>query len=272
MPACKKNRNKGFTLVEIISALAILILLGGLVLTSVSSVQHARVQHCAQIVKSRLESTRDLAKTRGTNVALSITKMKGGFKLTVSGDNLLDESTILECPNTSLFYYETGSRAEKQLGVDDAEGIDGTLVFIFDGGTGDMIGSHVLDYFIFANGSRNYTLAFQHKGGMVYYDYEVDEFPYNTIAPECQSIVIDVPYFVQEAEQDKTILVFTGTTLQPEFIYDSKHVKIGGIYRATDPSEEYYIITFNLKDPSTMKWADDTTEQKKLYWRIVAQS
>lgn len=271
MSGCKKNKNKGFTLMEVIAALIILILSSNLVLASVASIQQMRLQQCAQIIKSQCESTRELAKSRGTNAELLVTKVEGGFQITVAGDNVLTETQLVNCGNASLFYKKAGMEGESQLGVsnssDPTEIIADTIKIVFAGGSGDIIGQPILDYIILANGSKNQKLLFQQNGGLVYYDYDSEYWRPNDA--DGGRIKIELPYFTQETVGKRAVLVATGDTIQPEFAYNAQYVKVSGIYREKQPSDKPYVIVFELKDPYTTTWVDGTTDPKVLEWVIV---
>ena len=268
----KKNKNstKGFTLMEIITALGIIVILGGLSITTLSSISQARMRDFAQTVKSEFETTRNLAKTHGGDAEFSLTKTENGAVITRTGANLTKEEKSLKDHNLAIFYYKTGDATPYELGVSDApDVVDGTLTMTFSQTQGEIIGPHKLDSIVLSNGSKNYTLVIKQKTGMMYYDYELEEYNIDENVLNENVIMVSIPTFVYKGEFRDTLPPFkkTGSTIQPELNYDARYVRISGVYRA-DVTGKHEIV-FSLKDPWATDWADGSDADKTLSWEII---
>lgn len=270
MPVYTQNKNKGFTLMELVAAIVVLALMSGLTLAAIASIQHTKVQHCAQTLKSKCEATREIAKSRGTNAELSITVVDEGLLLVVSGNNLLTEETTIDCKNLTLFYKKTGPNKEQKLSVVDNPGANGTTIgtisIVFSGENGNIINQPAIEYIVLSNGSKNYKLIFKHNGGLVYYDYEADGLVSNNNSAD--KIKVYEPYFTKDVINGRAVLIANGKNQQPEFAYNAQYVRVKGEYRASAASDIPYTIIFELKDPYSTTWADGTTEPKTLEWII----
>jgi type II secretory pathway pseudopilin PulG len=267
-----KNRTKGFTLIEIVIALGILIIISGLVITTITSIHQARMRHVAQIIKSEFELTRNFAKTHGGNIDFMLKKTAEGILVVRTGETVITEETLLEDKNLSVFYKETGNDKEYQLGVKDANDVvDGTIVMTFSQTQGAIIGPNMIDYIVVSNGSKNYKLIIKQDAGMMYYDYELESANMNENVVDNKIIYVTQPSFVRNGALVNTVAIqYTGSSVQPELSYDARYIKIGGVYRAIEPKDEY-VITFTLKDPYTTKWDDGTVGPKTLVWAITKE-
>jgi prepilin-type N-terminal cleavage/methylation domain-containing protein len=263
-----KNKNKGFTLVEIVVALALLIIMGGFSISTVSSISQARMRESAQTLKSEFELTRNFAKTHGGQATFSIKKVDDGLLISRTGENLTTDETLIRDRDIALFYKETGDDKEYHLGEDDADDVSGgTLQMVFSQTEGAIIGPHMLDYIIISNGSKNFKFIIQQASGMMYYDYEIESDTLDGNEEKTEKTMIKIPYFIKNGMFfDEVSMNFTDKAIQPELFYDSRNVKIGGEYRAKAPGQ--YEIVFKLKDPYSTMWEDGTTEDKYLYWEI----
>lgn len=76
-----------------------------------------------------------------------------------------------------------------------------------------------------------------------------------------EKLMIDKPQVNTEVE-------FEGTETGPD-IPQSQYYTIGGEYSAKVPSENGYIATITLNDPSNTCWSDGTSEPMEIHWNIV---
>lgn len=269
-----KNK-KGFTLIEIVIAFGILVLVGSLTLVSLSAIPQARMRNFAQTIKSEFELTRNFAKTHGGDAVFSIQKNEVGLHIKrTMGENLSTgtvavEEEELKDRKIALFYKMTDDNKIYELGKDDADSVsDSTLKMTFSQTHGSIIGPHMLDYIIISNGSNNFKLMIKQSTGMMYYDYEVDENEKEGNIVNNDTTIVQLPYFIaSNGELVETIEIpFNGQAIQPEINYDSRYIKIGGVYRHVEPGK--FTITFTLKDPYSTMWEDRSTAQKTLTWKI----
>lgn len=265
----KKNKNKGFSLIELITALGIIALLSGFAITSILVIPQARMRETAQTIKSEFELTRNFAKTHGGEATFKIAKIDGGLQITREGKNIITESYTIDDKELTLFYKETKSQDEYELGVKDADDVqNATLEMRFSQTDGAIIGPHMLDYIIISNGSKNFKFIIKQSTGMMYYDYEIEQSELEGNMINGTKTTVQVPTFIQGKELKTEVnMTYTGETLQPELNYDARNVKLGGVYRAIYGGT--YSITFTLKDPYSMIWSDGTTEPKTLTWKIT---
>ena len=280
-----KNMKKGFTLIEIVIALAIMVAVGGLTITTLTSIQQAKMKRNVQVIKSELELTRNFAMTHGGQAEISIQKTSEGLLIQRTGQNLTTEEVEIKDRNIEVFYKRTykenGDQDMKEylLGGDGVVGEDApdvtnkTLVMNFAQTTGKLIGPHRLDYLKISNGSRTFILLIEQESGMVYFDYEMEDgYVINNYIEDLQTIYVETPTFITNSglfSTEAPTLSPTGEYIQPEINYDSRYIKIGGVYRAKDACGlNPYVIVFTLKDPWTTRWVDDTTAQKTLEWYI----
>lgn len=259
-----KNNKKGFTLMEIVVAIGVMILFGGFAITTIAVIPQARMRSYAQTIKTEFELTRDFAKTHGGDATLTITKTKDGFVVERSGSNLTKETHTIEDGDVAIFYQKTGEVKDVELAEDDS------LEMTFSQTHGSIIGPDLLDYLTISNGNKNYKFIIRHSTGVIYYDYEIDESDLEGNYVDNSSIkTVDLPQFIDRRgafTNDKITLRYSGKSLQPDIKYDARNVKIGGVYRATAGGP--FEITFTLKDPYNTRWSDGTVEVKKLTWNI----
>jgi prepilin-type N-terminal cleavage/methylation domain-containing protein len=264
----RNNSTKGFTLIEVVVALGILVMLSGFVLVSISAIPQARMREYAETMKSEFELTRNFAKTHGGNATFIIKKVDEGLEISRVGKNLTTETQLFEDHNLALFYKESGDETEYELNVSDADDVEeATLRMTFSQTNGEIIGPHLLDYIIISNGSKNFKFFIKQSSGMIYYDYELDEEQWvgNVISDEIAAIKL--PKFVENGTfKDSVQISWTGTSMQPELSYDARNVRISGEYRAIETGQ--YTITFSLKDPYSTCWADGTKADIVLTWEI----
>ena len=263
------KQKKGFTLVEIVVALGLVILLGGFTVTAMTVIPQTKMRQTAQSIKSEFELTRNFAKTHGGQAEYMLTKTEEGLTITRTGENLMEEVTEIQDRNLELFYKLTDDSMEYQLGTTDPADIaaDNTIRMTFSQTEGAIIGPHMVDYIIISNGSKNYKFFIKQVTGMMYYDYELeeDQFMENTLNEDIT--IVKLPRFVWKGEfVDSVALTFDGASQQPDISYDARHIKISGVYRAIDPGT--YKITFSLKDPYSSQWVTNSTDDIVLTWKI----
>lgn len=277
------NNKKGFTLIELVVAIGLLAILAGFVLVSLSAIPQAKMTEVAQTLKSEFELSRNFAKTHGGQVKLSISRIDEGLLITRSGDTIETETHLFDDRNIEVFYQlATSDLSEYTLGKGTQHALltdPTTLEINFAQTSGSIIGPHKVNYLILSNGSKNYKLIFQHTSGMVYFDYELDNQNAFVNDNSSKHTSVEAPYFILNGEQYESVAIpqkynVNGekVTVQPEIVYDSRYIKIGGDYRAmkADNGQNLeYVITFTLKDPSTMSWSDNYSEPTRtLRWRI----
>jgi prepilin-type N-terminal cleavage/methylation domain-containing protein len=263
-----KRNNHGFTLIEVVVALALLVLMGGFAISSLASISQARMRESAQTLKSEFEVTRNLAKTHGGQAVICIQKVQDGLLIIRTGQNLTTDETSINDKEIALFYKLTGDDEEYQLGINDSSEVtESTLMVTFAQTNGEIIGPHMIDYIILSNGNKNYKMIVQQKSGMMYYDYEIDEDTWEGNEEHTETAVVAIPRFIINGTLCETITIdATGSSVQPELSYDARNIKIGGVYRAVNSGT--YTIIFTLKDPYSTIWADNTIEPKTLVWEI----
>ena len=283
-----KNKKAGFTLVEILIAVAILVMMATVSITTVTMINQARVKKAATAVVSYFNLTKDFAKTHGGNATFELERTKEG--LTISRKSykmdkgerkeIVDETESINDRTIKVFYKMTGDSKEYELNTIEVAGgtedpANGVIQMTFYQTTGEIIGPHKLDYIIISNSSKTYKLLIKQATGQIYYDYEVDEDKLNVSNDEIKRVPLPTFIFEGVNTADEITLHLkessgskTGfETIQPDLNYDSHNVKIGGVYRAAAPGE--YTITFTLKDPYSTTWDDDgyTTTEKTLTWK-----
>ena len=277
----KKNRNKGFTLVELLVAIAIAAMAAGLAITTIGAIGQTRMKDSAEKLKSTIEVTRDYAKTHGGNTYVSILKVPTGLQiLEVSTserdtdgkrlDKIISETNIKD--KTLVLYYKlTGDKNEYQLGKTDADSVTNSMLqFTFVGKNGAFSGPHYIDSLRITNGNKEYTLIIEQKTGMVYYDYEDAASKVSNSVDNSTKTIVPLPTFIVNGNRLKgpVDLSYTGKIIQPELAYDSRNSKMSGVYRAKDPGT--YKIVFSLKDPYSMEWDDGTISDYVITWNIVS--
>lgn len=276
----RKNRNKGFTLMEVVVAIGLIAILSGLVLTSLSAIPQAKIKSTANIIKSEFVLSRDFAKTHGAEAEFSIKKTDDGIEIIRTGKNLKTETTTID-DGTDIFYKLTAEDDVFQLGKDTVHARNGlqaikitdTLTMTFSQTNGAIIGPHMLDYIIVTNGNKSYKLLFVQKTGDIYFDYDVDMNTFQGNKVDDNTKVVKMPTFMINGINYQTVeLKHTGETLQPEIIYDPTYIRISGVYRAIDRGE--YQVSFFLKDPYKTEWeihVPENAEGKEEYiltWTI----
>lgn len=276
----RKNRNKGFTLMEVVVAIGLIAILSGLVLTSLSAIPQAKIKSTANIIKSEFVLSRDFARTHGAEAEFSIKKTSDGIEIIRTGKNLKTETTTID-DGTDVFYKLTSDDNVFQLGKDTVHTRNGlqaikitdTLTMTFSQTDGAIIGPHMLDYIVITNGNKSYKLLFVHKTGDIYFDYDVDmnTFQGNTI--DENTTVVEMPTFMIDGLPTHTVeMKYSGKTLQPEIIYDPTYIRISGVYRAVERGE--YQVSFFLKDPYKTQWESHVPENAEgkeeyiLTWKI----
>lgn len=264
-----KNKNQGFTLIEVVVAIGILAMLGGFVIVSMSVVPKARMRELAQKVKSEFELTRDFAKTHGGDATFSIEKTDIGVIIERNSKTVKDEKIEIKDADLAIYYKWTGDSTEYELGYKDKSLVENDkLEMKFSQTTGSILGPHYIDYIELTNGTKAYKFYIKQETGMIYYDYEIsDGYSGNKILNK-EPKVIKLPSFIERGVDGHptTEIKQSGTTVQPEISYDSRYIKIGGVYRAKDIGS--YKITFSLKDPSVTIWESGDKEDKTLEWKI----
>lgn len=280
------KNSKGFTLIEIVVSIAIIALLAGLVIGSLTVIPQTRMKGYAQTLKTEFELTRNFAKTHGGESVIEIEKVKDGIKvtriMTRTGTNLADQSNVqseeqlLDDFNLELYYYVTGDSYQYQLGKDDHDLIKANkkIRMEFSQTDGSIIGPDLLDSITITNGAKSYTFLIRQVTGMIYYDYEIEEGQYegNVVNVNNSATLVAAPTFIVNGKIEMTATIpWTGESVQPEMLYDSTKIKIAGEYRAKDKNtreKEFYTIIFVLKDPYSTTWADGSVDPKTLQWKI----
>lgn len=251
----RKLNKKGFTLIEVVVALGLLVMLGGFAITSLSVIPQARMRESAQLIKTEFELARNFGKTHGGDSIFMIQKVEDGVKLMRTAENGRTEEVLLDDKQLEIFYRGVDDDEEFQLGWNDAPNVhNSTIEMRFSQTTGEVLGPNKLVYMILSNGSKNFKFVFQNSTGMMYYDYEVEEEWIVGEEEVDNLIAVEQPMFIYRGDLYETVTVkHTGKSVQPEIKYDARYIKISGEYRAIDPGK--YYITFKLKDPFNTYWA-----------------
>lgn len=267
-----KISKKGMTLLEVVMAIGLAALLAGTVIVSLAGIKQTRMVETAQTIKTQFELARDFARTHGGDSAFYIKKdTPGGLTILRESEVGTDEETKIKDNEVEVFYKVHGDETTYQLGTDDhRDVVDQTIEMRFAQTTGNVTGPNKLDWLRISNGTKDYTLVIQNNTGLMYYDYEIDEEDLDWDTQTEGTTAISLPTFILKGRFVDTVDVkWTGSSVQPEIQYDAKHVKISGVYRATDPGR--YQIVFQLKDPYSTYWngASGSTEDVILEWTIV---
>lgn len=264
-----KNRNKGFTLIEVVVAIGLIAILSGLVLTSLSAIPQAKIKSTANIIKSEFTLSRDFARTHGAEAEFSIKKTEDGLEIIRSGKNIKTETTTID-DDTEIFYKLTTENDVFQLGKDVVHTRNGvvavkitdTLTMSFSQTNGEILGPCLLDYIIISNGNKSYKLLFVQKTGDIYFDYDVNLDTLDKNVVDDNVTTVKMPTFMINGLPVQTVTMKrTGETLQPEIIYDPTYIRISGVYRAIEKGE--YQISFFLKDPYKTQWEAYVPENAK---------
>ena len=278
----KKNKNKGFTLVEMLVAVAILLAVATLSISTMNAVGTSRMRSNAETIKSTIEVARNYAQAHGGNTFLSIIKNQNGLQIVETSiaaraddgtriDKNIGETNIED--KTLLVYYKLiGDDTEYQLGASDADCVNnGTLQFQFSSTTGEFVGSYYVEYLKLVNNNKEMKLLFQIKTGTLMFDYEdgADKIVNPTGAAASKSV--PMPTFMVSGKAYHSVsLKHNGKIQQPELAYDSRYVTISGIYRAKDVNKDVgYKIVFSLKNPYETKWEDGEIYDYVLTWYIT---
>jgi len=258
-----KNKKKGFTLIEIIVALSIVVMISAIVIASTSSVKKANIKQFANTFINEIEATRAIARTHGGDAKVVLTQGDKYFSITRSSVSSLNNTEEFKDSDFVLIYKRTGVSDEKELASGE------TLTFSFAQTEGSIIGPDYIDYFILTNGSKDYKIILKHSTGELFYDYEIDNASLETNANAGVATTSVVkPSFVVNGIFVSTFpdITYTGKAEQPEFSYNATYVRISGVYRAIEKGT--YTIVFSLKDPYTTEWEDGTTDNVTLTWTI----
>lgn len=278
----KKNKNKGFTLVEMLVAVAILLAIATLSISTMNAIGTSRMRANAAVIKSTMELASDYAKTHGGNTYVSLIKNYNGLQIVETstaarkddgtrvdkniGETNIDDKSLI------VYYKLVGDNHEYQLGKNDAPMINnGTLQFQFSDTTGEFVGSYYVESMRLVNSNKEVTLLFDIKGGSLMFDYEKGADNINNPVPSSNSKMISMPTFTVGGKNYHTIsLKYNGKIQQPELAYDSRYVSLSGIYRAKDVNEDPgYKIVFSLKNPHTTMWEDGQVYDYVLTWYIT---
>lgn len=261
---------KGFTLIELVVVIGIIVLFCGFSIVTIATIPQTRMKKFAEEIKYNFELVRDFSKTHGGTVSLYIKKTDDGLELVRDvrennkhADYQIKSETIKISDNKiELFYAPTDAEGDPiRLGDDDKT----SLEFQFSQTDGKIIGPDFVDYMTISNGNKTYKLVVVQRTGQLYFDYEIDDKYAEQNAGASDEIVeVELPCFIDQQQKTYTSFwmqkVSGQTTYQPPIRYDSRYVKISGVYRATDPNEEgMYVIYFDLKDPNGCRWALNST-------------
>lgn len=281
-----KLSKKGFTLIEMVVVIGIIVLFCGFCIATITTIPQTRMKKFVTEIKSDFELARDFSKSHGGTISLYISKLDDGLELKRdvrdsnkrSDYNIKSETVKLTDRKVELYYKETNQTDEKRLG--DASAKD-QIEIQFSQTDGRIIGPDFIDYIKITNGNKLYKLIIMQSTGQVYFDYELkdSEIEENKGAiPADEQVRVDLPCFIEG--QVKTTDCFympkddNLSTLQPPIKYDSRYIKISGVYRATEANDSGpYIIYFDLKDPNGTRWdttnAEEARTTKILKWNIV---
>lgn len=285
---------KGFTLIELVVVIGIIVLFCGFSIVTISTIPQVRMKKFAEDIKSNFELARDFSKTHGGTISLYIKKTDDGLEMVrdVRETNKRDDYQIkaetvkISDNKVELFYYPTDSAADSdpiRLGENEKK----ELEFQFSQTDGSIIGPDFLDYIIISNGNKTYKLIIMQRTGQVYFDYEMkNDYTEKNEGATDTKVTIELPEF--NDKHNASVGVINGvymmekkdgmSTLQPPIKYDSRYIKISGVYRATEANpHEPYIIYFDLKDPNSTQWDASPTAQdpeaatstKILKWNII---